>query len=54
MIIDAHAHYIPEPMAEGLRQRQETPFIEQLENGKERFHMPVGTIMLDEAFYNME
>ena len=54
MIIDVHTHYISESMAEGLRQRKETPFIEQLENGKERFHMPVGTIMLDEAFYNME
>ena len=41
MTIDVHAHYLSPSLADGLRKRTEAPRIEQLDDGRERYHMPV-------------
>ena len=54
MAIDVHSHYLSPNLAQGLRDRTEAPWIEQLDNGQERYHMPHGTLLLSEAYYDME
>ncbi|NQV55468.1 MAG: amidohydrolase family protein [Rhodospirillales bacterium] len=45
MIIDMHCHYVPEPVAEILRNRTSAPFVEKLADGTEQRHMPAGNIL---------
>ena len=45
MTIDVHAHCLSPSLADGLRKRTEAPRIEQLDDGRERYHMPHGTLM---------
>ncbi len=53
MTIDVHTHYLSPDLADGLRKRIEAPKIELLDDGRERYHMPHGTIMLSDAYYDM-
>ena len=54
MTIDIHTHYLSPGLADGLRKRTEAPRIEQLDDGRERYHMPHGTLMLSDAYYDMD
>ena len=54
MTIDVHAHYLSPSLADGLRKRTEAPRIEQLNDGRERYHMPHGTLMLSDAYYDID
>ena len=54
MTIDVHTHYLSRDLADGLRKRKEAPRIEQLDDSRERYHMPHGTLMLSDAYYDMD
>ena len=53
MTIDVHAHYVPEKLADALRQRTEPPWIEQTQDG-ERFHMPVGHLAFSDDYVDLD
>ena len=44
MTIDVHTHYLSPGLADGLRKRTEAPRIEQLDDGREHYLMPHGTL----------
>ena len=54
MIIDMHTHFVPVDMAAALRQRTEPPWIEFLDDGGERIHMPIGHLSFGDDFTDME
>lgn len=54
MIIDMHTHYMPEEMAEALRQRRAAPWIETLDDRSERIHLPIGSLAFGAQFTDME
>ncbi|MEE2745492.1 MAG: amidohydrolase family protein, partial [Pseudomonadota bacterium] len=54
MIVDVHTHYIPDSLADDLRKRKSIPYIESQAEGKERFHMPANSILLNDDYFNME
>jgi len=49
VIIDFHAHWVPDALASALRARNIPPFIAQSEAG-EQFHMPVGALPFDNSY----
>lgn len=54
MTIDVHTHFIPEPLADALRQRTTPPWIERLDDGSERIHMPIGALALNDDYWDMD
>ncbi|MGB0629644.1 MAG: amidohydrolase family protein [Alphaproteobacteria bacterium] len=54
MTIDMHTHFVPEQMADALRQRTELPWIEAMPDGYERIHLPIGVLDFDDAYSDME
>ncbi len=52
MTIDFHAHWVPEELAQALRQRVAPPWIESTDAG-EQFHMPVGALPYDDIFSDL-
>ena len=54
MTIDLHTHFIPEPLADGLRRRTTPPWIERLDDDSERIHMPIGSLALSDDYWDMD
>ena len=53
MIIDMHTHYMPDEMAAGLRARRAAPWIETTGQGRERIHLPIGSLDFGAQFTDM-
>ena len=53
MPVDMHAHYLPQALAEHLRQRRVAPCIETLPDGVERLRLPIGTLKFSAAYVDM-
>ncbi|MBT4750139.1 MAG: amidohydrolase family protein [Rhodospirillaceae bacterium] len=51
LTVDCHVHYVPDCVADILRQRRSAPYIEQLEGGAEVRHMPAGNVLSFGADY---
>ena len=54
MVTDLHAHYVPPPVAAFLRARRGVPRIETLPDGSERLVMPVGSLVFDKAYTDID
>ena len=54
MPIDMHAHYLPPPLTDMLRERKYRPRIETTANGAELFHRPFGTTDFDPSYADIE
>lgn len=54
MTIDTHTHYITAEMRAAFKQRTEPPFIDETDDGRERFHMPIGHLILNDDYYDMD
>jgi predicted TIM-barrel fold metal-dependent hydrolase len=52
--IDMHCHYVPEDLAEELRRRRVAPWIERQADGRERLHMPIGSLAFGPEFIDMD
>ena len=54
MIIGVNTHHLSPSLAEGSRKPTEAPRIERQDDGRERYHMPHGTLMLSDAYCDMD
>jgi predicted TIM-barrel fold metal-dependent hydrolase/nitrite reductase/ring-hydroxylating ferredoxin subunit len=54
MTIDMHCHYVPAEMAEALRRRRAAPWIEATDDGRERLHMPIGSLAFGPDYIDMD
>ncbi len=54
MIIDMHSHYMPLEMADALRRRRAAPWIETLDDGRERIHLPIGSLDFGAQYTDMD
>ncbi len=52
MVIDFHAHWLPDELARALRDRSTPPYIATSEAG-EQFHMPVGALPFDHSYSDL-
>ncbi len=54
MAVDLHTHYLPEPVADMMRARNQAPFISADADGGEIFHMPNGALAINANYYDMD
>jgi len=54
MAIDLHTHYLPEPVVEMLRARNQAPAIRPVDGSGEIFQMPGGTLNIDTTYWDMD
>lgn len=54
MPFDLHTHFLPLDLAEAFRARTRPPWIENLADGSQRLHMPVGWIPYSDAFTDLD
>ncbi|MEE2760675.1 MAG: amidohydrolase family protein, partial [Pseudomonadota bacterium] len=54
MAFDLHTHYLPEPVAEMLRARNQAPAIRPGDRAGEIFQMPGGTLNIDNAYWDID